>query len=161
MLSVQFLVHNSGWNALLTKERAFFRQALKKTFSYLDLPRNKFTVSVVLTDDAEVHKLNKEYRGKDKPTNVLSFPQHEDLHDILAANDNGFELGDIVLALETIKAEAKEQKKTFKNHAVHLMVHGMLHLCGYDHMTDEQAREMEALEIAVLQELKIKNPYAV
>lgn len=159
MLSISFLIEDDAWKPLLAKERAFFRKALKTAFSHLYLPKKKFNVAVLLTNDASVQRLNKEYRGKDKPTNVLSFPQQEDLNEILAANDNDLELGDIVLAHQTIKAEAKEQKKTMKDHTTHLLVHGLLHLCGFDHVTDEDAKEMEKAEIAILAKLKIKNPY--
>lgn len=159
MLSVSFIVQDPAWKNLLTKDRALFRQALKKTFSYLNLPAKKFNVSVVLTNDEAIKQLNKEFRNKNKPTNVLSFPQFEDLNDILAANDNDFELGDIVLAFETIKTESKDQKKTLRNHTIHLLVHGLLHLCGFDHMTKEDEADMEMMEIAILQSLKIKNPY--
>ena len=159
MLIISFITENPAWRPLLTKERAFFRKALKKTFSYLDLPKKKFNMSVLFAADEGVQRLNKEYRGKDKPTNVLSFPQYEELQDIVAANDNDLELGDVVLAFETVKAEAKAQKKTLKNHTTHLLVHGLLHLCGYDHMSPQDARDMESLEIAILATLNIKNPY--
>ncbi len=160
MLTVSIKVNDPAWKTLLAKDRVFFRSVLKKTFSYLNLPQKKFNVSVVFTDDDDIKNLNKTYRGKDKPTNVLSFPQFKDISDILAANDNDFELGDIVLAFETIKAECKAQKKTMRNHTAHLLVHGLLHLCGFDHMDDVNASDMEAMEIAILSSLKIKNPYA-
>lgn len=105
-------------------------------------------LSVVLCDDAYIQELNAEYRGKDKPTNVLSFPQDEDFH-----------LGDIVIAFETIKREADEQNKTFQDHFSHMLVHGFLHLLGYDHESDEEADVMENTEIQILGALGIKNPY--
>ncbi|NBX02785.1 MAG: rRNA maturation RNase YbeY [Alphaproteobacteria bacterium] len=105
-------------------------------------------ITVVLADDAFVKNLNRDFRGKDKPTNVLSFPG--DGH-----------LGDIVLAFETIEREAKEQQKTFKAHVQHLLVHGTLHLLGHDHIKDAEAEKMEALEIKILKELGVANPYAV
>lgn len=159
MLTVSFLIHDAAWKPLMTKERAFFRQALKKTFSYLNLPSKKFNVSLAFTNDAEMQNLNKMFRNKDKPTNVLSFPQFDNIDDILAANDNDFELGDIVLAYGTIKTEVAAQKKTMKNHVTHLLVHGLLHLCGFDHIEEQDAIDMEAMEVAILQSLKIKNPY--
>lgn len=106
-------------------------------------------ISVVLADDAFVHELNHQYRGKDKPTNVLSFP------------GEGEELGDIVLAFETLKREAKEQKKSFRAHCAHLVVHGVLHLLGHDHENDKDATRMEAQEVAVLAKLGFSNPYEV
>ena len=105
-------------------------------------------VSVVLTDDAHIQVLNRDYRGKDKATNVLSFPQDEPQL-----------LGDIIIAYETIVREAEEQNKHFEDHFTHMLVHGCLHLLGYDHETDEEAEEMEALEIRILGDLGVKNPY--
>jgi probable rRNA maturation factor len=106
-------------------------------------------VSIVLSDDAFIQTLNKQWRGKDKPTNVLSFPQ-----------DEPGMLGDIIMAYETIAREAREQSKTFNNHAIHLTVHGILHLLGHDHEAGEKEEaEMEALEIRILEGLGIKNPY--
>ena len=123
-------------------------------------------ISVRLTDDAEVHTLNCDFRGKDKPTNVLSFPQvQDDLLETLAnsdANDSGGEilLGDIVLARETCAREAAEKGISLTDHATHLIVHGTLHLVGYDHMDDASAGAMEALEVKALASLGIANPYA-
>ncbi len=119
-------------------------------------------VSVRLTDDAEVHQLNRDFRGKDKPTNVLSFPQvQEDLLEGLANSDNGeILLGDIVLARETCTREAEEKGIALADHATHLIVHGALHLVGYDHMDDASAHAMEALEVKALASLGLANPYA-
>jgi probable rRNA maturation factor len=94
--------------------------------------------------------LNAEFRGKDQPTNVLSFPA------AMGAEDT---LGDIALAYETVAREAKEQNKTFLHHAQHLILHGVLHLLGYDHETDAQARIMEALETRLLDTIGIADPY--
>lgn len=115
-------------------------------------------VSVVLTSDKEIRKLNKMYRGKDKPTNVLSFP----LIDFVEGgfkDPNGEALGDIIIARETVQEEAKQQNKALQDHVTHLLVHGTLHLLGYDHEEDEQAEEMESLEIKILDGFGIKNPY--
>lgn len=124
--------------------------------------------SVVLTDDAAVQELNRQFRTRDMPTNILSFPAYEDMKDLreaLAApqddpmlEDAGY-LGDMILARETIEREAKEQDKAVKDHFCHLLVHGTLHLLGYDHISASEAEEMEALEISVLKELSIANPY--
>ena len=107
-------------------------------------------LSIVLADNDFIQKLNKEWRGKDKPTNVLSFPQ-----------DEPSMLGDVILAYETVEQEAKEQNKRFENHATHLIVHGLLHLLGHDHIEDDEAETMEALEIQILADLGIKNPYEI
>jgi probable rRNA maturation factor len=119
-------------------------------------------VSVRLTDDAEVHMLNRDFRDKDKPTNVLSFPQvQDDLLEGLANSDDGeILLGDIVLARETCVREAEEKGISIVDHATHLIVHGTLHLVGYDHMDDVAAGAMEALEVKALASLGIANPYA-
>ncbi len=119
-------------------------------------------VAVRLTDDAEVHTLNRDFRGKDMPTNVLSFPQVQaDLLESLANSDDGeILLGDIVLARETCAREAEEKGISLVDHATHLIVHGALHLVGYDHMDDVAAAAMEALEVKALASLGIANPYA-
>lgn len=118
-------------------------------------------VSIVLADDVFVQDLNRQYRGRDKATNVLSFPatpgdgEHEP--PVLSAAPRM--LGDVILAFETIAAEAAEQDKTLADHLCHLVVHGMLHLLGYDHEQDEAADKMEALEIRILSGLDIDDPY--
>lgn len=130
--------------------------------------RTSLTHSVVLSDDASIREMNKQFRTKDKPTNVLSFPAYEEIGDLRAALampldaamlEDAAYIGDMILALETIEREAKEQEKAFRDHFSHLLVHGTLHLLGYDHMTPEEEAEMEALEIRILQELSIANPY--
>ena len=110
-------------------------------------------LSVVFSNDEQIQVLNKDYRGKDKPTNVLSFPQDGgEVPGLLV-------LGDIILAYETIAREAEEQEKDFFDHLTHLIVHGVLHLLGYDHENDQEAEEMEALEVEILRILEVKNPY--
>jgi probable rRNA maturation factor len=118
-------------------------------------------ISVRLSDDEEVHALNRDFRGKDKPTNVLSFPQVQaDLLESLANSDDGeILLGDLVLARETCAREAEEKGISLTDHATHLIVHGTLHLVGYDHMDDASATAMEALEVKALASLGIGNPY--
>lgn len=120
-------------------------------------------VSIRLTEDAEVQVLNRDYRQKDKPTNVLSFPMVQpDLIDGLANSDDGeILLGDIVLARETCEREAAEREVTVEAHATHLIVHGTLHLLGYDHMRDDEAEAMESLERQVMARLGLHDPYAV
>ena len=118
-------------------------------------------ISVRFSDDEEVHTLNRDFRGKDKPTNVLSFPQVQaDLLESLANSDDGeILLGDLVLARETCAREAEEKGISLTDHATHLIVHGTLHLVGYDHMDDASAAAMEALEVKALASLGIGNPY--
>jgi probable rRNA maturation factor len=119
-------------------------------------------VAVRLTDDAEVQGLNRDYRGKDKPTNVLSFPQYDPGDFAMLANTDDGEilLGDIVLALETCTREAGERGIAIADHAAHLIVHGMLHLLGYDHQDDASGDAMEALETKALATLGFADPYA-
>lgn len=126
-------------------------------------PGDEAELCVVLANDEFVQALNKTYRGKDKPTNVLSFPTGaipvaigpEPLTDLGPRL-----LGDVVLAHETIAREAAEQGKSFAHHLSHLVVHGVLHLLGLDHEGDEEAEEMEALERDILEDLDIPDPYA-
>jgi probable rRNA maturation factor len=119
-------------------------------------------LSIVLTSDEEVRALNAEWRGKDKPTNVLSFPQAEP-NDLQGAATAGPELmlGDIVLARQTCAREAEEKALPLPDHAAHLMVHGTLHLLGYDHLDDDSAEDMEAREVRALARLGLANPYEV
>jgi probable rRNA maturation factor len=117
-------------------------------------------ISVLLTRDDRVRALNAEYRDKDKPTNVLSFPM-VDRENLSAANVVGPELllGDIVLARGVCEAEAAEKGVSVEQHAMHLVVHGTLHLLGYDHLHDDEAADMEAREVRALRRLGIANPY--
>lgn len=113
-------------------------------------PHNKDAeVSIILTNDIEIHKLNKKYRGIDKPTNVLSFELGDDLL-----------LGDIYISLDTVKREAESSGISVAEHATHMVVHGMLHLQGYDHIKDSEAKIMESKEISIMKKLGYKNPYA-
>ena len=111
----------------------------------------KAALTVLLSDDAQLQSLNRDFRGKDKPTNVLSFPA--------AANDDNY-LGDVALAYEVTREEARAAGKRLADHATHLVVHGVLHLLGFDHVTERQARDMEPLETRILAELGIADPYA-
>ncbi len=150
-LDIAFHVQNPVWKVKLRPYTKTVQVVLEAALSEVKLENKKinFEIAVVLADDAFVQNLNKQYRGKNKPTNVLSFP---------ASLEEG-ELGDIILAFETIEKEAIEQKKTFRNHTKHLLVHGFLHLLGYDHIEDKQAEVMEKIEIKILKKLGISNPY--
>ncbi len=110
-------------------------------------------VSVYIATAEEIQQLNKQYRDKDKPTNVLSFPmQSPEEIDVCL-------LGDIALCASVIKHEAKEQSKEELTHWAHMVVHGMLHLQGYDHVKDDEAEKMEQLEVEILNQLGFSNPY--
>jgi len=128
-----------------------------------ELAHEHLLVSLVLADDAEVHALNKQWRAKDKPTNVLSFPMLSREEVLAAANtaDAPGMLGDMILAHGVCAREAADKSIPVETHAAHLMIHGLLHLAGYDHETsDEDATEMEALETKALALMGIADPYA-
>ena len=112
-------------------------------------PRLAGDAALLLTDDAALQDLNRRFRGQDKPTNVLSFPA--------GAGDS---LGDIALAFETCRREAEDQGVAFRDHARHLIVHGLLHLVGHDHEADDEAERMERLETRILETLGVADPYA-
>ena len=116
-------------------------------------------ISVVLADDAMVQALNRQYRGQDKPTNVLSFAALDGEEDL--PPDGPLLLGDVVLAFETTSREAEAEGKTLADHLSHLLVHGVLHLLGYDHLEEADAEEMEEQERVILADLGIADPYAV
>ena len=141
---------------------AAVRQALLVS-SHGDLATAPFTVSISinLSDNAEVQTLNAQWRGKDKPTNVLSFPMMEPAElDALANTDDGeVLLGDMILAFETCQTEAADKTIPIADHVTHLIVHGTLHLLGYDHIDDIQAEHMEGLEVKALASLGLANPY--
>ena len=126
-----------------------------------ELSNARLLVSVLFTSDEEVHTLNREWRGRDKPTNVLSFPMMErDGLLNLAADGPPEMLGDIALAYETCEREAMEKGVPLEHHASHLIIHGLLHLAGHDHVhSDEEAEAMEALERQALAKLGIADPY--
>lgn len=110
-------------------------------------------LSIRIVSAEESQELNRDYRGKDKPTNVLSFPFEAPP---MIPTDL---IGDLVICAEVVEKEAKEQQKTAKDHWAHMVVHGCLHLIGYDHLEDEEAEQMEALETRILHGLGISDPY--
>ena len=118
-------------------------------------------LSILLTSDATMATLNKEFRGQDKATNVLSFPDMEmnwrQLDEFVP--DVNYYLGDIAFGYETLKREAQERSISIYEHFKHLTVHSVLHLLGYDHQTDEDANIMESIEIEILEDLGVKSPY--
>lgn len=114
-------------------------------------------VSLRIVDADEIQQMNRDYRGKDKATNVLSFPM--DMPAELTSKVELNLLGDLVICAAVVETEANEQHKTLDSHWAHMIIHGMLHLQGYDHQTDEQAKEMETLEIKLLQQQGFDNPY--
>lgn len=141
----------------LTVKRSAILACIAETLKQLDYD-SPCDISVRLVDEKESHQLNMHYRQKDKPTNVLSFPS--ELPEEILAMLNEVPLGDLVICVPVVIKEAKEQQKSPEAHLAHLVVHGTLHLMGYDHETSEQdADDMEALEIEILKNLGFANPY--
>lgn len=143
-------IEEDGWLDVLPDAQLVVETGIQAVFKAIEF-NDQVDIVVLLCDDKEMKALNKEYRQKDAPTNVLSFP---------APKMPGIaHLGDMALGLETCVREAKEQQKTLKNHVLHLSIHGALHLLGYDHMNDEEANEMENLERDILKTLNVADPY--
>ena len=135
--------------------RATVRRAIAAACAGLAAERPRGIVAVALTDDAGIRILNRDWRGRDAPTNVLSFPAPEGFGDPECPN-----LGDIAIAYETVAREAEEAGKPFAHHLAHLAVHGFLHLLGFDHEDDAEAERMEQQERDILAALGIPDPYA-
>lgn len=141
----------------LVLKRAHIKKVVETTLRFIDT-QSDCEIGIACVDNEESHKLNLEYRKKDKPTNVLSFPS--DLPDEMAAVLDVFPIGDLVICIPVVLREANEQQKAPLTHFTHMLVHGTLHLMGYDHETSEaDAEEMEALEIEILAKLGFDNPY--
>lgn len=163
--TVEIATEDAAWDALDLE--ALAGRAVGATLVALDLPPGAFEVSILACDDARIATLNGEFRGKPTPTNVLSWPAEDrapdtpggaphlpDPGDPMAA-----ELGDLALAHGTCAREAAEAGKPLADHVTHLIVHGTLHLLGFDHETDADAARMEGLEVKILQTLNMANPY--
>jgi probable rRNA maturation factor len=151
-----------NWHASLPDAEAVCRAATlaalgEKAKNRGVLPTARLEISLVLADDAMLHDLNHRYRGQDKPTNVLSFAALAPSEPLPKAGP--ILLGDVVLALETAQREAAAEGKSLQCHVSHLVVHGVLHLLGYDHDIDKEALEMEGLERAVMTRLGLPDPY--
>ncbi len=142
MIVVDVVTKNKKWT---DKEKLVERLA-KKLISLTKSDAQELAISLV--SDRQMKKINFQFRDKNKPTNVLSFPAFDRLF-----------LGDIVIAYETLEREAKEQKKKFNDHLTHLILHSILHLLGHDHEEEKMAQKMEKLEIKILKQLDIENPY--
>ena len=150
---------STGWDELARSAAA--AAIAESAFPQLGAGERTVELSIRLAGDEQVRALNSEWRGKNKPTNVLSFPMAE-IDELAGACSPGPELmlGDIILARGVCAAEATEKAVPIENHAAHLMVHGTLHLLGYDHMNDESAADMEAREVLALARMGIADPYA-
>jgi len=154
MISVDIAIEDDGWPAE-SGLQALAERAVAAALAELGRDGDS-ELSILFTDDASVRSLNAQWRGKDQPTNVLSFPAFPET----AGERLPPMLGDIVLARETVVREAADEGKPFENHLTHLIVHGFLHLVGHDHEDDAEAEAMEAAERRILAALAIPDPYA-
>ena len=159
-LHTDISVSHSDWvSAISNVESVCHRAALATFGACVEIELSQVEVSILLSDDESLRALNKKYRGIDKPTNVLSFSNLDDIKKVQ------FEaipqlLGDVVIAYETALSEAEQEGKELADHLSHLVVHGILHLLGHDHKHNAQAKLMEALETSTLAELGISDPYS-
>ena len=156
--ATEVLVAADCWQGEADAE-AIVHRAIAAAAAAVEADTGGAELAVMLTDDAGIRTLNRNWRGIDKPTNVLSFPALAPER-APAAGDAPRMLGDIAIAFETTRAEAEAERKPFDHHLSHLAVHGFLHLIGYDHETDHDAEVMEGLERAILARLGIPDPYA-
>tara|TARA_R110002124_G_scaffold64985_2_gene177681 strand:+ start:493646 stop:494230 length:585 start_codon:yes stop_codon:yes gene_type:complete len=165
LYDIDISIEDERWSAAI--EKLCFSKILAQLWAELpaDDPyhsiENRFELSLTLCDDDFIQNINCEWREQDKPTNVLSFPQIDDIESDLALYPPGAEvpIGDIFVAYDTVAREANEQNKALTDHITHMFIHGFLHLLGYDHIEDDEAEEMEALETRILKRLNIANPY--
>lgn len=159
-ITLDWDVHSLAWKPLLGDLKPLAQKAaeitIQKVMKHQPYP---IAISFALGDDALLQALNRKYRHKDKPTNVLSFQQVEDFSNLESPYGAPIELGDIIISHDTISREADSQGKSLLHHTVHMIVHGLLHLLGFDHMSDAEADEMEAFEIQILNQIDINNPY--
>lgn len=148
--AIDVMVKDAKWCDALDNPETFCQDIIETILTHGDFHKIG-ELSIALVNDNEIQTLNKTYRGKDRPTNVLSFP------DFGPAPI----LGDIAISLETVSHEAASAGKNFTDHVTHLLVHGFLHLQGYDHENDAEATAMESLEIDILTKMNIDNPYII
>ena len=154
-MEVDVLIEAEAWRGVGLDLLA--KQAFSAVAAQFDWPRDHYEVAVLGCDDARIAALNAAFREKPEPTNVLSWPSVE--CDTPVAAPDWSELGDLAIAFETCQREADHQSKTLEDHVSHLLVHGMLHLLGYDHIDAAEAAEMEAIEIEILAKMGVANPY--
>ncbi|MFD2238808.1 rRNA maturation RNase YbeY [Aureimonas populi] len=157
-LDILLGVEAEGWPELLGQDpEALARRAAQAALDRAGLPPDFASeLGITLSDDESVKALNAQWRGKDKPTNILSFPARQ----LQVGQTPGPMMGDLILARETLEREARSESKAPADHFAHLIVHGILHLLGHDHMDENEAERMETLEIEILADLSIGDPYS-
>jgi probable rRNA maturation factor len=153
VIELDFIREGGEWSVLEGAD-ALARRAVEAAFAAAGIEAGDTEISLLLTDDDGIRELNRSWRGKDKATNVLSFPAPPQ-----PGAPGPRHLGDIALACETLVREAEDESKTLADHFAHLVVHGTLHLLGHDHELEAEAEIMEGLEVRALAELGIANPY--
>jgi probable rRNA maturation factor len=161
--AIAVAIEADGWAGALAAPEALVIRAAEAALAAACPGLAEAGISLLLTDDRSQQALNKEWRGQDKPTNVLSFPATGTREGEMPQPEFAgvpLELGDIALGFETCAREAAEQDKPLAHHLQHLVVHGVLHLLGYDHLADDQAARMERLETGILAGLGLPDPYA-
>ena len=131
-----------------------------KKYTYSFLKKKKLNFSILLTNDAEIQEINLKYRNIYKPTNVLSFKCMIDERSYFKNTEKEIHLGEIIISMERIFIESKINNVLFKDHFIHIFLHAILHILGYDHEKDSERKKMENIEISILKNLRIKNPYA-
>ncbi len=156
--ATEVLIVADCWRAEAGAE-AVIHRAIETAAEMVDAETGDVELAIMLTDDDGIRTLNNNWRGIDKPTNVLSFPALQPTG-TPSPDDAPRMLGDIAIAYETMRREADDEQKPFDHHLSHLAIHGFLHLIGFDHETDQEAEEMEALERKILAQLGIPDPYA-
>jgi probable rRNA maturation factor len=154
VIALDVEIEAGGWTEITGVEWLATRAAEAALVAAKPDKAEDLEATILLTDDAAVRELNRLWRGKDNPTNVLSFPA-----DLPTLPGEPRHIGDIALAYETLSREAQAEGKTLAHHMAHLVVHGVLHLLGHDHERDDEAEAMEAAEISALEALGIANPY--
>ena len=168
-INIEFNIEDNNWleyyQNIAKNLSDFLIEISKKTkLQQLQEQNINIEISILLTNNSKIRELNKNYQKKDKATNILAFP----LNDLNLQKDqniteflfnNNLILGDLILSLEYLKNESKEQNKSLNHHLKHLLLHGLLHLIGYDHIAENDRKKMEELEIRILRDFEVSDPY--
>lgn len=167
-ISIDVEIADSHWSSEIADIEALSQTLEEKVFAYVFARKNMpfstqdkdIFVNLRLSSDKDIHALNKQFRGMDKPTNVLTFA-NLDYAGFAQSSDlfGSIELGDIIISYETMKAEAAMENITLRDHYCHLLIHGLLHILGYDHIEKSDAEIMENAEVEILAQMGIENPY--